>query len=234
MTNPLFSHSSEQMVVAPNYADWTFSLLAPYVTGQVLEVGCGVGIFTERIASRCRFERLLSIDVSPEAVAYCRGHFSEPRLTIERADAREIEGAFDTIVCMNVLEHIREDDAVLKRFVRLLNLTGRLFLLVPAHQWLYTSWDQFTGHYRRYSKRRMRALIDRAADGESLQLSQFYFNMMGALGYWFVYGMLGKAPQTSVTGQISSFDKWIVPIQRRIEPRTVPFGLSLVSVIQKK
>ncbi|MBI3403762.1 MAG: class I SAM-dependent methyltransferase [Acidobacteria bacterium] len=233
MDTALFE-SAAGMADAANYADWTFSLFAPYVRGDVLEVGCGVGTFTRLLVAAPAVRRILSIDVSPEAVAYCRAAISHPSLELKHADVRDVPDAFDAVICMNVLEHIQDDEGALRHMIERLRPGGTLFLLVPAHQALYSEFDHEGGHYRRYNKRHMRGLIDRAARATPLAVRQFYFNSIGALGYFVVYRILKKPPRADATAEVGWFDRYVVPVQRRIERNRSPFGISLVSVITKE
>jgi SAM-dependent methyltransferase len=222
--------SAAGMAPAVNYADWTYGLFAPLVRGAVLEVGCGVGTFTRRMLTAPGLNALTSIDVLEAAVRQCRATIQDPRLDLRHADVRDITGAFDAVVCMNVLEHIEDDRAALAHMLGLLRPGGTLFLLVPAHALLYSAFDVGAGHFRRYNKRGMRELFQTAAPGGGLTIDQFYFNSIGALGYWAVYKLLRKAPRGGADAEIGWFDRVIVPWQRRLEPRQVPFGISLVSV----
>jgi SAM-dependent methyltransferase len=228
----LFS-SSVQMEDADNYNDWTFALFRPYLTGDVLEVGCGVGSFTRRIIDHGHSNRLLSIDISPEAVEHCRSRLHRPNLEIQCIDVRHVRGEFDAIVCMNVLEHIDDDRGTLEHLLTLLRPGGTLFLLVPAHMSLFSRFDAENGHFRRYNKRDMRALVSSMPIARQFGLKQFYFNAVGALGYWFVYKVLRKAPDPAGMAEIDLFDRWMVPVLRRLEGRWMPFGLSLVSVFSR-
>lgn len=227
--------SAAGMAAANNYNDWTYSLLAHLVRGSVLEVGCGVGTFTHRLARPSLIRSLLSIDISGPAVARCQAVVRSPSVEIRQADVREITGEFDLVLCMNVLEHIADDAAALRHMLSLVRPGGSLFLLVPAHQWLFTSFDAESGHHRRYNKRLVRQLLDQATDGRTdrLELRQFYFNAVGALGYWAVYKLLRKAPRAGAGAEIGWFDRSIVPLQRRLEGTAMPFGISLVTIATK-
>lgn len=225
--------SSTQMAEADNYNEWTFSLFQPYVNGDVLEVGCGVGSFTRRIVENSAFNKFLSIDISRDAVEHCRARFSHPALEFQQIDAREVQGTFDLIVCMNVLEHIEDHEGALKHLFDLLKTGGKLFLLVPAHQSLYNQFDVEGGHFRRYDKKSIRELLANAAGGGKYRLEQFYFNSVGALGYWLVYKVIKKIPQSGAKSEIGLFDKFVVPIMRRLEGKSLPFGISVISIITK-
>jgi 2-polyprenyl-3-methyl-5-hydroxy-6-metoxy-1,4-benzoquinol methylase len=230
LSDELFE-SAAGMAAATNYADWTYSLFAPYVGGAVLEVGCGVGTFTRRLAADPRLTRLLSIDISEAATARCRTAVTGSRVDVRTADVRDVDGAFDLVVCMNVLEHIEDDRGALQHMLGLLRDGGTLFLLVPSHQWLYSSFDRESGHWRRYTKPLMRRLL--AQTTATVTAQHFYFNTIGALGYGFVYKILRKPPRADAGAAIGWFDRLVVPIQRRLEGRLMPFGISLVSIVTK-
>ena len=224
--------SAAGMAAATNYADWTFSLFAPFVRGSVLEVGCGVGTFTRKIVAAPGVRRVLSIDISPQAVDRCRA-IDSPLLELRTADVRDVTGAFDLVVCMNVLEHIEDDRGALRHLIGLVAPGGTLFLLVPSHQWLYSSFDRESGHWRRYNKRGMQRLLAEATASVPVRIRQFYFNSIGALGYGMVYKLLRKPGRADAGAEIGWFDRVVVPVQRRLEGPAMPFGISLVAVVTK-
>jgi len=152
---------------------------------------------------------------------------------IRLADVMSISDMFDCIVCMNVLEHIRDDHDALTHMLSRLNSGGTLFLLVPAHQGLFTAFDVAAGHYRRYNKESMAALIA-AIGSHDFSLRQYYFSAIGAIGYYIVYGLLRTPPKANASAEIGLFDRYVVPVQRVIEPRWMPFGISLITVIRRQ
>ena len=226
--------SSVQMKDADNYNDWTFKLFRRYLVGNVLEVGCGVGSFTRRMIESCGSIKLLGVDISREAVEYCRGRFNHLNLELKCIDVLHVQGAFDAIICMNVLEHIEDDKGALEHLLELLSPGGTLFLLVPAHQFLFSRFDVENGHFRRYNKKSMRELISSVSDSGEYRMEQFYFNSVGALGYWLTYKVLRKNPDPNGMAEIDLFDRWLVPVVQRIEGKHMPFGISLVAILSKK
>lgn len=226
LTDDLFE-SAAGMAAATNYTDWTYHLFDRFVGRSVLEVGCGVGTFTRKLAADARVRRLLSIDISAAAVDTCGRAVQSPKLELRVADVRDVGEKWDLVVCMNVLEHIEDDRGALQHLWSLVAPGGTLFLLVPAHQSLFTPFDAESGHFRRYNKRHMLRLMGDAAVVPARHHA-FYFNSIGALGYWAVYKVLCKAPRESAGSEIGWFDRLVVPWQRRLEPRSLPFGISLV------
>lgn len=220
--------SGEQMSGAVNYTRWTYEQFAPYLRGDVLEVGCGVGSFTEFIAGSGAIKSLYSIDISEQAVQHVRQKSLKRKIKVECIDLLDVTGNYDFIICMNVMEHIEDDHSFFKKLISLLTPGGTLFLLVPAHQSLYSDFDRQAGHFKRYSKADLQKLP--ASDWRLVQ--SYFFNPIGALGYWLVYKVLKKNPQEK-PGEIDVFDKYVVPFSKIFFPRSAPVGISLIAVFQK-
>ena len=154
------------------YLEWQLAAFRPFLGQRVLEVGCGVGSILELLAPR---ERLFGIDVEPEVLDFARARFNgEPGFGFERMDAGRLDEAqaerlrrerFDSLVCINVLEHIEDDPATLAAFHRILEPGGVAAILVPAHQWLYGPCDGLDGHFRRYSRAQFGDAFARLASG---------------------------------------------------------------------
>jgi glycosyltransferase involved in cell wall biosynthesis len=134
---------------------------------------------------------------------------------------------FDTIISVNVLEHINDDDRFLKKIWKHLEPGGKLITVVPAHQILYSEFDNSIGHYRRYSKKRLKTMLEAA--GFDVR-SCFYANIASALG-WFVFmKLLGQRK----VKRISNISKGIIKLGLSLEKYfPAPFGLSVISVAVK-
>jgi len=232
MANKLF-YSSKGMENAVNYNRWTYEQFSDYIRGDVLEVGCGVGSFTDLILKGGGFRKLLSIDMSAEAISYCKKRFKHTSLELKCMDVMHINSKFDLVICMNVLEHLKDDGNALRHMFSLLNDRGVLFLLVPAHKFLFSSFDELGGHYRRYTRKDILTLIRNNVSMPSLYIDQYYFNLVGAIGYYFTYKIIRKQPRIAASSEISLYDKLIVPLQKRFACRMVPFGISLITIIRK-
>jgi SAM-dependent methyltransferase len=220
--------SAEQMQGAVNYNQWTYEQFAPYLHGDVLEVGCGVGSFTKIITEKATFNSLYSIDISEPAISFIKTKTFKKPVRFECIDLVHVTGSYDFIVCMNVMEHVEDDKRFFKHLISLLKPNGVLFLLVPSHQSLYSDFDKAAGHYKRYAKKD----LDTLPKEYSKLLKRYYFNPIGALGYWFVYKVLKKNPQEK-PGEIDTFDKYVVPMSKMVFPQSAPFGISLIAVFQK-
>ena len=224
----------EVMSLAVNYHRWTYDVMQPYLGARVLEVGGGFGSFTELLLDRTR---VVSIDNDPACTAELRARFGA-RCQVRILDADLVDPdlpsrlageRLDTVVCINVLEHIEDDLAALRNLYHVLEPGGRLALLVPAHPSLYGTLDAIVGHVRRYDRGRLLAAI-RAAGFEPRACR--YFNSVGAVGRY----VLGRVRRQQQTGQaqVRFYDRWVVPVlapfERLVPP---PFGQSLVVIGHK-
>ena len=110
---------------------------------------------------------------------------------------------FDTILYLNVLEHIEDDVAELGRARQLLTDSGKVIIVVPAHMWLYSKIDGLTGHFRRYSQK----TIFQVASQHFHQVQLLNFDSAGLIPYWLVY-KLGKS--TKVSGANAKIYSWVI------------------------
>lgn len=221
--------SSLLMQAANNYNDYTFQLIRPYIKGRVLEVGCGVGSVTQRLEPHV--DELVSIDINREAINYCRKKFNRKN-SIKFLNANitnyQDNQKFNTIVCLNVLEHIKDDEKALANMFNLLKVGGILVLLVPFGNFMHSVADKESGHYRRYARKDLKIKLDKHFNVKKL----FYFNFIGGLGYFIVSKVLRKK-NTNIELEISFFDKYCVRLTKLIDKFKIPFGLSLIAVVKK-
>jgi SAM-dependent methyltransferase len=233
--DPFFAQDLAQMAKANNYRRWQFNLIAPYIKGKVLEVGGGIGNFTADLA------KISESVISLEPNAYCYKQLVEKtqavrnvttyNITAEVLD-QQIDPAYraDTVVCMNVLEHLKDDELAVNVFSKRLKVGGTLVLLIPAVPWLFGEIDQRLGHYRRYSKASARDLMQRT--GYDL-VKLRYFNFIGVWA-WLWNARVTKTP-TQKDSQIFIFDHLLVPWISRVEAvLPAPLGQSLLVVAIKK
>ena len=214
------------------YNEWLFEQLEPVLQGRVLETGAGIGTFSARLLSR---DSVVLTDVSEPYVEHLRGKFGmRPNVRVIRWDLNdpapsEIErSSIDGILCSNVLEHIRGDEAALDEMRDLLAPGGRLALLVPAHQALYNSFDRGLEHFRRYSRKALRGLLE--TSGFEVE-DCWYFNALGALG-WYVNGNILRR-KILPENQMKLFDV-LVPVLRAERHLKLPFGVSLIAIARKR
>ena len=224
----------ETMQEARRYADHVFGLLRPFIGRRVLEVGSGIGTMTSRLVDIA--DVVLGIEPNPNCVSRIQETMrSHPRFTLrtchlEECDTSELTSQrFDTVICVNVLEHIADDAEALRGFKRLLVPGGRVLIFVPAVQVAYGPLDAELGHYRRYSKRTLGGAFE-AAGLELMRLR--YTNPIGLAG-WMYNAHISKSTAHSLS-QVKLFETlvapWALPLERLLPP---PIGLSLVAVGRK-
>ena len=182
---------------------------------------------------------VLSVDLSAASVQDMAAHFAGSAFEARTGDitdptlVRELAAlGFDTILCVNVLEHIERHDLALRNMASILAVTGgHLFLFVPAHPLLYGSPDALAGHFRRYTRASLSTLLHQA--GFAVRRA-YYFNGLGALPYLVNARVLRpRSLGGSVDRQIRLFDRFAVPLLHRLERRLrPPFGQSLVALAE--
>jgi glycosyltransferase involved in cell wall biosynthesis len=215
------------------YNRWIHDRFAPWLGSRVLEVGSGVGNQTRFFADK---ERVVASDIEPHYVRELLTRFEKhgnvrvasfrfPLTPEDRADLEKER--IDTIVCLNVLEHIEDDAGTLADFLRVLAPGGHLALLVPALPALYGTLDENLRHYRRYEKGALGALVARA--GFAVETVR-YLNRPGVFGWWLNSRVLRR--RVLPRRQLGAF-KWVMPLLRSEENTEPSFGMSLLVLARK-
>jgi 2-polyprenyl-3-methyl-5-hydroxy-6-metoxy-1,4-benzoquinol methylase len=222
-----------RMSGAKNYFAWQGQLACRVLGRRVIEVGCGVGNFTEMLLGR---EAVLALDKEQGCIEQLKQRY-RLRANVQAAvcdvnDDHLLDfAAFqaDSCVCLNVLEHVHDDLRLLRRMASLIGCGGTMVLLVPAFPSLYGPIDSNLGHVRRYTKRSFQEL----AGAANLRVEQLqYMNAIGFFGWWANSHIFRRAAQSEK--QIEIFDRYLVPLLSRIEDLAPPpFGQSIFAVLQK-
>ena len=143
--------------------------IAPYLGAEVLEVGAGLG-GTTRALCRGDERRWVCLEPDPRLAARLECEREAGRLptrcevVVGTLDDRLLDDQFDTVLCMDVLEHIEADAAEMNQAARRGLPGGQVVALSPAHQWLYTPFDRSIGHCRRYTRRTLKGLTPAGLD----------------------------------------------------------------------
>jgi len=222
------------MTEAKNYFRWQYNIVEPYLGARVVEIGCGIGNFTELLKRRPL--QILGLDIDANCIAAHNLRFAgHDRIEARQFDAlggdvREITPfAADTIVCLNVLEHISDDVGALRSMHSILQPGGKACLIVPAFEALRGPIDEHLGHYRRYTKR---SLSD-AATAAGFGVHEIrYMNIVGMAGWWLNARVLKREAQSKA--QVAFFDSLVVPILSRLEAIAAPpLGQNVFAVLEK-
>jgi SAM-dependent methyltransferase len=215
------------------YNRWLSERFHGAVGQRVLEVGAGFGNMTRHLIPR---ELIVASDLDPLALEHLRGVFREDasvrvasyRFPLSAAQLDEVRKLrVDTVVCLNVLEHIEQDTATLADLFEVLTPGGRLILIVPALARLYGSLDEHLRHFRRYEKVELESKIRDA--GFVLEECRF-LNRPGILG-WYVNGKLLRR-RVLPRGQLAAF-KLLMPLLKREEANPPSVGMSLLAIARK-
>jgi glycosyltransferase involved in cell wall biosynthesis len=217
---------------ARRYNAWTARVIAPYLGTHILEIGAGLGNISRHLPKK---EQLIVTDVDPLYLEILAEAFRDNELVrVAKLDLNEQAdfdalgaGLCDTVVCLNVLEHIEDDRAALRRMRQLLTPGGRLVLLVPQHPWLFGSYDRHVNHYRRYTRELLGAAL---ADAGLTVVAFKNFNFLSIGGWWFNSCLL----------QRSEMDRWQLKLNDVLVPLMLPIehtlnlpGLSLICVAER-
>lgn len=216
---------------AKGFNRWMLRQFTQFVGDRIFEAGCGIGSFTELLLDK---QKLICADNDQfyvKMVSRRFGHLENvATLQMDLAVKAQYDGLkaeeIDTIVCLNVLEHIENDRDVLKNFFDLLKPGGHAIILVPFHPRLYTKCDEMLGHYRRYNEEGLKSnLEDAGFDLVSLK----HFNRLGVLG-WYTNGKMSRQHLSSRQIQIYN---WLLPVAKLIDKIGLGPGLSLIGIGQK-
>ena len=227
---PYVGNELELFAHARNWKQYWGAILRPCLSGDVLEVGAGLGTNTRLLhgAPSSSVRRWVALEPDSRLLDQLRSatlEKVEPRLgTLANLDASEL---FDTILYIDVLEHIPDDAAELRRSAAHLRAHGRLIVLSPAHQWLFSPFDAAIGHHRRYTRKSLK----QTAEGiGSLRLERVWY--LDSLGFFAsAANRLLLHQSMPALRQILFWDRFLVPISRLVDPLLFHrFGKSVIGV----
>ena len=225
------SHILTSLEKARRFNRWMADEVRPHVGARVLEIGAGIGNITVWLLPR---DLWLASDINPNYLHYLRNltaakpYLEVARVDVERAeDFAALHGRFDTVICLNVLEHVGDPLPALRNMRSALAPGGKLVLYVPGGQHLYSSLDEVLGHRCRYDP----AMLERelAATGFEVVETHF-FNRAAVPGWWWNGKVLRR--RTFSRLQLKVFDL-AVPMLRLLD-RLLPWkGLGLVAIARR-
>jgi SAM-dependent methyltransferase len=218
------------LALSHNYNAWIVDIFRPNIGKNILEVGPGIGNLTyylEKLGKLACLDKsssfLKHLQIDHPGVECVEADITDPSIMVLK------KNNFDTVVCVNVLEHIEQDKKALKNMHELLVPGGKLLLFVPALPLLYGSMDSHLDHFRRYSKKDLLGKLKEA--GFSVEEVK-YNNFIAAFG-WFLNSRILRKKQFPIL-QPLFFDK-MVPLIRFVEKIVkIPFGMNLTVIAKKR
>lgn len=227
----------EAMSFAVNYHQWILEEFRPFLGKNLVEVGAGSGSFSEMLLGE-KPETLAMVEPS-EMFVHLRQNVSQIETATQtifyRAIFAEARGQIinqkrpDSVVYVNVLEHIEDDQAELEMIYDTLENKGRCFIFVPALMALYGEFDRRIGHFRRYDKSEIEGKCQAA--GFKILKSK-YFDFAGMIPWYIKYKLLQSGSLES--GAVALYDKFVVPAMRLAENLIIPpIGKNLLVIGEK-
>lgn len=220
--------------LAKPYFKWQAQQFSTYVGRRIGDVGCGLGNFVELFGEK---ELYLGFEPDKDLAENFRIlHKAENVRLAANGDICTTEAVnelkasqLDTIICINVLEHINSDKRALSNIINGISRDGYICIIVPAFPCLYGSLDKIDGHYRRYTKKDLPRLMK---DENVEVIKCYYLNFLGGLG-WFIKGRIIKEERHGSENYtiINKLLPLISFLECIIKP---PFGLSMVMILKKK
>jgi 2-polyprenyl-3-methyl-5-hydroxy-6-metoxy-1,4-benzoquinol methylase len=219
----------ELFAVVYNWKSYWSSQIQPFINGDVLEVGAGIGSNTPYL-NRETNRRWVCLEPDPlllNQLAMNVGKSNGSReCEIVCGTLRKLEASrFDTILYVDVLEHIENDREELASAASLLRVGGRVIVLAPAHQWLFTPFDAAIGHFRRYNRSMLRQISPAGLLLEKI----WYLDSVGlALS---AANRLFLRQSMPTKAQLRSWDQWVIPASRIVDKLSVGLlGKSIIGV----
>jgi 2-polyprenyl-3-methyl-5-hydroxy-6-metoxy-1,4-benzoquinol methylase len=209
-----------------NYNNWIYSRIKPWLKSPVLEVGSGIGVFSDRLIKE--YKDVEGSDINKEYIRELKKRYPENNFYCADwgDDKFKPIQRFNSVICLNVLEHIHDDETALKSMYRSLNKEGNLVILVPQYRFLFNSIDRSISHFRRYTKKQLRSKMKKA--GFNI-ISESSFNFTGIIG-WFVMGNVLRKKYVNERG-VGLMDK-ILPLIMFIDEKILrrKIGVSIIMV----
>jgi SAM-dependent methyltransferase len=218
---------------AKRYNAWICERIDSAIGERVLEVGSGIGNIVAEVLGKDRVRSVVATDLSESSLATLHDRLGDDgRLSTQVWNAEDpppealLRDKFDTIICSNVLEHIKDHDTAVVHMRQLLKPDGNLVILVPANPAIFNGMDEDLGHFRRYTRVELnRVLTDNGMNVRDM----IDHNLVGAVGWWWA-GCVRKR-RTIRVKDTRTFEK-LVPFLKPIDSvLTKPFGgVSLIAI----
>jgi 2-polyprenyl-3-methyl-5-hydroxy-6-metoxy-1,4-benzoquinol methylase len=222
----------DSLVEARNYYNWVLSQFEPYLGETVVEVGAGIGTFSDFLLRSARVKKLIAIEPGENTYPHLEKRFAEdPRVSTRSGYLSEYYRDLNAnaVVAVNVLEHVKEHESFLREAFEGTARGGHLLIFVPALPAIFGTLDKAFEHHRRYTKQTLRAVIS-AAGWQPRRIS--YMNLPG-IAAWFMAGRILKKNVIN-PNDAKAYDRLVVPWLSRLESAVPPpIGSNLIAIARK-
>jgi SAM-dependent methyltransferase len=228
-----FGKDLEDLTVARNYYKWIIGIFKPYLGNIIAEIGAGSGNFTSFLLEK-EIKRIFAFEPSYNMYSLLSDKFKENNKVVTinsflKEKYKEFINSFDSVLYINVLEHIEEDKKELIYAYKTIKKNGYILIFVPALSCLYSEFDKKIGHFRRYSKKGLKNIV--IDSGFSIEYIR-YFDLAGIFSWYIVFVLLKKT--TTNKANIFLYDKLVVPPMRFLETLIPPPSGKNLLLIGKK
>ena len=229
-----FKYEGDELVLFQHAKHWKkyFSRqIQPFIKGNVLEVGAGIGA-TTLLLNDGSADKWLMLEPDNEMCIELKRKIDNKELPenceLQSGTIEQVTSTFDTIIYIDVLEHIEADAFEMKKAAEILNAGGHIIILSPAFQSLYNPFDKAIGHYRRYTK----SLFQKITPGSLQLLRCRYYDTVGYFAALMNKLLLRKKYPTQK--QVLFWDKWMVPVSKVADNVFFHrFGKSIIGIWKK-
>jgi SAM-dependent methyltransferase len=222
----------DSLAEAKNYYAWVMRQFEPYAGPKMIEIGAGIGTFSEFILGTRGVEHLTAIEPATNTLPHLQKRFEnnsrvEVRSGYLSAHADSLHG--DAIVAVNVMEHVPDDAQFCRDAFASVRSGGHLLLFVPALPAIFGTLDVAFEHHRRYTRATLRKVIE-GAGWKPVRIS--YMNLPG-IAAWFTAGRILR--KTSIAARdAKAYDRLVVPWLSRLESIVEPpIGSNLIGIAAK-
>jgi len=201
---------------------------------KILNIGCGTGGTINLLQA---YGDVDNVDISDEAIKYMNQNGYKNIIKVKDIRLPFKENTYDVIAAFDVLEHIEEQDLALKEWHRVLKKNGKIFITVPAYQWLWSEHDRSLQHKRRYTKRKLLTVVKTAG----LDCDRISYAIVFSLPFIVVFLFLNRlmhkktTPESSYVGLPKLLNKLFIYFlcleAKAHKIISFPFGASVVGVL---
>ena len=229
-----FKYQGDELELFQHAKNWKIYFsrqVKPFIKGSVLEVGAGIGA-TTLLLNDGTASKWLMLEPDKQMIASLKKKMEEKgfpaNCQLQTGTIDQLTETFDTIIYIDVLEHIEADAEEMRKAASLLNPGGHIIVLSPAFQFLYNPFDKVIGHYRRYNKRMLRKI-----SAPLLQIvSNDYYDSVGYFAALMNKLLLRQKYPT--IKQVLFWDRWMIPISKITDKLFFhSFGKAIIAIWKK-